>query len=372
MNLPLYKTSRLLLTGAAIICFIFLGGGCEKFFDPFGHDKNDKNPKSLKDFNQVNLVGNNDEYHPARIDTTLINAWGIAFSSGGVAWVSSQGGHVSVVYDRDGNMVRANVAIPSPNDTMGGNPTGQVLNMDTSSADFHLSNNAAGRFFFVGLDGILSGWNPAAGNKALVINHSPGAVYTGLAMAQNSSGTYYLYAANFSAGRIDVWDKNFDSVHLPFTDPALPSGYAPFNIQNVGGKLYVMYAKVAANGEEEKGQGLGFVTIYDANGVYEKRFASHGQLNAPWGVAWAPASFFKDDDAHPAILVGNFGDGRINAYSETGVFLGQLRSHGNPIEIEGLWAIMFPPSTSTIDPNRLYFAAGPDDEEEGLFGYIIK
>lgn len=370
MNLPLNKTCRLVLTGTAVFCLIALSNGCKKFFDPFGHDKN---PKTLKDFNQVNLVGNNDEYHPAHIDTNLINAWGIAFSGGGVAWVSSQEGHVSVVYDRDGNTVRPPVAIPSPGGPSGGNPTGQVFNMDTSSADFLLSNNASGRFFFVGVDGILSGWNGAAGNSALVINNSPGAVYTGLAMAQNSSGAYYLYAANFAAGKIDVWDKNFAAVSLPFTDPALPSGYAPFNIQNVGGKLYVMYAKVGADGEEEKGAGLGFVDIYDANGVYEKRFASNGQLNAPWGVAWAPASFFSDDDdAQPAILVGNFGDGRINAYSLNGTFIGQLRAHGNPIEIEGLWAITFPPSTSTIDPNRLYFAAGPDDEEEGLFGYIVK
>jgi uncharacterized protein (TIGR03118 family) len=104
-----------------------------------------------------------------------------------------------------------------------------------------------------------------------------------------------------------------------------------------------------------------------------KRFASRGQLNAPWGVAWAPASFFGDDEnAQPAILVGNFGDGHINAYSLDGVFLKELRTHGAPLVIDGLWAIMFPPSTSTIDPNRLYFAAGPDDEQDGLFGYIIK
>lgn len=369
MNLPLYKTCRLVLTGTVVFCLIALSGGCKKFFDPFGHDKN---PKTLRDFTQVNLVGNNDEYHPAHIDTNLINAWGIAFSGGGVAWVTSQGGHVSAVYDREGNTVRAAVAIPSPGGATGGNPTGQVFNMDTSAADFLLSNNASGRFFFVGVDGILSGWNPAAGDTALVINNAPGAVYTGLAMAQNSAGNYYLYAADFAGAKIDVWDKDFASVSMPFTDPALPSGYAPFNIQNVGGKLYVMYAKVGADGQSEHGEGLGFVSIFDANGVFEKRFASHGQLNAPWGVAWAPASFFAGDDAQPAILVGNFGDGRINAYSLNGNFIGQLRTNGHPIEIEGLWAITFPPSTSTIDPNRLYFAAGPDEEKDGLFGYITK
>ena len=158
-------------------------------------------------------------------------------------------------------------------------------------------------------------------------------------------------------------------------DPNLPAGYAPFNIQAVGQQLYVMYAKVdPAEGEEEKGPGLGYVDIYNTDGSFVKRFVSNGQLNAPWGIAWAPAGFFgTDENAQPAILIGNFGDGHINAYSPNGNFLGQLRAHGNPIVIEGLWAISFPPATATsINPNRLYFAAGPDDEEDGLFGYIVK
>jgi uncharacterized protein (TIGR03118 family) len=384
MNLTLRKTSQLLLMAAALFCLAVFNQGCEKRLGAasnpnesgIGESLKNKIPQGQKDFVQVNLVGNNDEYDPAHIDPHLINAWGIAFSSGGVAWVSSQAGHVSSVYDRDGNLIaaRPEVAIPSPGAATGGNPTGTVVNIDPNTADFKLSNGSAGRFFFVGVDGILSGWNPAAGNFALVIkNNSPSAVYTGLAMALNNAGNYYLYAANFSAGKIDVWDKNFAPVQMAFTDPALPAGYAPFNIQNVGGKLYVMYAKVGDDGEEEAKPGLGFVDIYDTNGNLEKRFASQGQLNAPWGVAWAPATFFDESGAgQAAILIGNFGDGHINAYSLDGSFLGQLRAHGQPIEIEGLWAITFPPSTSTIDANRLYFAAGPDDEEEGLFGYITK
>jgi uncharacterized protein (TIGR03118 family) len=375
MNLALRKTSQLYLMVSALFCLAVLNQGCEKLGPVIKDLKNDKTPQALKDFEQVNLVGNNDEYAPAHIDPHLINAWGIAFSSGGVAWVSSQAGHVSAVYDRDGNMIpaRPEVAIPSPGGPTGGNPTGTVVNIDTNATDFKLSNGSAGRFFFVGVDGILSGWNPAAGNFALVIKNNAGsAVYTGLAMAQNA-GNYYLYAANFSAGKIDVWDKNFTPVQMAFTDPDLPAGYAPFNIQLVNGKLYVMYAKVGEDGEEEAKPGLGFVDVYDTNGNLEKRFASRGQLNAPWGVAWAPATFFDSGaTGQAAILIGNFGDGHINAYSTDGVFLGQLRAHGNPIEIEGLWAISFPPATSTIDPNRLYFAAGPDDEEEGLFGYITK
>jgi len=371
------------LTGTAIMCFSLFNQGCQKAVEPSAQSEAViasqpfKNPKTLKDFLQVNLVGNSDEYAPAHIDQHLINAWGIAFSANGIAWVSSQGGHVSSVYDREGNLLsaRPEVAIPSPGGPTGGNPTGTVTNIDPNTADFRLSNNQSGRFFFVGVDGILSGWNPAAGNFALVIkNNSATSAYTGLTMAVNPAGQYYMYAANFRAGKIDVWDKNFASVNMPFTDPGLPAGYSPFNIENVGGQLYVMYAKVGPDGRDEAGPGNGYVDIYDTNGRLLQRFISSGQLNAPWGVAKAPAGFFSDGagEAQPAILIGNFGDGRINAYSLDGRFLGQLRSHGSPIIIEGLWAITFPPATSTIDPNRLYFAAGPDDEEEGLFGYITK
>jgi uncharacterized protein (TIGR03118 family) len=154
---------------------------------------------------------------------------------------------------------------------------------------------------------------------------------------------------------------------MPFSDPGLPAGYSPFNIQNVGGQLYVMYAKVdLEEHEEEAGPGLGYVNIYNTDGSLVKRFVSKGQLNAPWGVAQAPASFLGSTES--AILIGNFGDGRINAYNSDGQFLGQLRTHGAPLVIEGLWAITFPPGNT----ERLYFAAGPDDEEDGLFGYVRK
>lgn len=377
MHLTLRKTSQLYLMAAALLCLAVVNQSCNKLGEAIKdlEKKNDKTPQALKDFNQVNLVGNNDEYKPAHIDAHLINAWGIAFSSSGIAWVSAEVGHISAVYDRDGNMLaaRPEVAIPSPTGTTGGSPTGQTLNIDTNSTHFKLSNGASGRFLFAGSDGVLSGWNGGAGNNALVIkNNSATSAYTGLTMAKNSAGHYYLYAANFKTGKIDVWDTNFVSVQMLFHDAGIPSGYAPFNIQSVSGLLYVMYAKVGDDGDEEKGAGLGYVDIYSTNGNLEKRLVSKGQLNAPWGVAWAPAAFFKDSDAKDAILIGNFGDGHINVYNKDGDFQGQLRSHGNPIEIDGLWALMFPPSTSTIDPNRLYFTAGPDDETEGLFGYIIK
>ena len=332
-----------------------------------------KASKSFKDFTQVSLVANNDEYGAAVVDPNLINGWGIAFSSGGTAWVSAADNGVSTVYNREGVIQGISpVKIPSPGATSGGAPSGQFFNSTTS--DFKLLNGNKAAFIFAGLDGVISGWNGGTAAIKMIDSSSSHAVYTGITLGADG-GANFIYAANFSMGRIDVFDKDWKSVSTkPFWDPAIPAGYAPFNIQNIGGKLYVMYAKVdPEEHEEEKGPGLGYVDVYNTNGTLDKRFTSRGQLNAPWGIAKAPASFFGDDeDAQPAILVGNFGDGHINAYSLDGVFLKELRTHGAPLVIDGLWAIMFPPSTSTIDPNRLYFAAGPDDEEDGLFGYIIK
>ncbi|HTE33923.1 MAG TPA: TIGR03118 family protein [Chryseolinea sp.] len=330
----------------------------------------------LKHFEQVNLVDNNHEYNAPNTDTTLVNAWGLAFNPGGVAWVASQAGHVSQVYDAEGVTLRPPVHIPSPADTIGGNPTGIIFNGGTG---FMLPNGEPGRFLFVGVDGVLSGWNPTAGGKALLIqNNSATSAYTGLAIAKWEDSSY-LYGADFRAGKIQVWDQQFNDVAMNFTDPALPAGFSPFNIQAVGDWLYVMYAKVGTDGEEEPGQGLGYVNIFKTNGEFVKRFASKGPLNAPWGVAKASASFFKGTTDslmkttnQDAILVGNFGNGYINAYTTDGDFIGQLRSKGSPIQIEGLWAITFAPSASSIDPGRLYFTAGPEDETEGLFGYIIK
>lgn len=355
-----------LLSGA-----VLLAAGCRKL----------DQPRQLRNFVQVNLVDNNGEYNARRTDPTLINAWGIAFNPTGIPWVNSQAGHVSEVYDREGNALRPPVNIPSPGGETGGNPTGIVFNGGTG---FVLSNNEAARFIFVGVDGVLSGWNPTAGANALLIkNNSATSAYTGLAIAKYQDADY-LYAADFRAGKVEVWNASFDNVSFDFKDPNLPSGYAPFNIQSVGDWLYVMYAKVADDGEEEAGPGLGFVSIFTTNGQFVKRFASGGALNAPWGIAMAPASFFNDMDEEDgygmksgkhgknAILVGNFGDGYINVYTEEGHFLGPLKTNHHAIQIDGLWAITFPPASSDIDPDRLYFAAGPDDEEDGLFGYIIK
>jgi len=330
-----------------------------------------KSPQAVKDFEQVNLVGDNDEYSPAHIDANLVNGWGISFPTSGPAWVSAEGTGKSVIYSGVGIAAGISpVSIPGAGTSTVGHPTGQVFNGSTT--DFKLPNGNPARFIFAGADGVISGWN--GGNAAIKkIDDSPDASYLGLALAADGSD-HFLYAANFAEGKIDVYDTAWQEVSKPFMDPDLPSGYSPFNIQNIEGKLYVMYAKVGPGGDEIHHEGFGIVDIYNSDGSLVKRFISNGQLNSPWGVAKAPAGFWGGNtDVQDVILVGNFGDGRINAYSSGGVFLGQLRQHGNPVEIEGLWGIAFAPATSTsINHDWLYFAAGPDDEQHGLFGYIKK
>jgi uncharacterized protein (TIGR03118 family) len=366
-------SAALLLTVASLCLSLFFPGCKKEINSPEGAlTEGAKSDKIMKDFLQVNLVGSTDEYAPTRIDPQLVNAWGIAFTANGIAWVGSQEGHVSTVYDREGATLRAPVNIPSPGAPVGGNPTGVVSS--SSTTDFMIPNPTTGsapaRFIFVGVDGQVSAWNNAQGHNAYrLANNVATAAYTGLALARNG-GNNFLYAANFASGHIEVWNAAWASVSMSFTDPEIPEGYHPFNIQNVGDKLYVMYAKVGPNGRNTEHPGDGYVSIFNTDGSFVKRFTSRGQLNAPWGIAKAPASFFSDPLLNNVILVGNFGDGHINSFDENGNFLGQLRAHGQPVDIEGLWALSFPPSTSTIDPNRLYFAAGPDEETQGLFGYI--
>jgi uncharacterized protein (TIGR03118 family) len=357
--------------------------GCERFLDDLADHfhKNDKGPKYLRDFEKVDLVGSTAAFDPARIDTNLVNGWGIAFSPGGVAWVNATGTGLSLVLNAEGNQVRNPVAVPSPGGPAGGLPTGIVFN---GTAGFLLTNGQPARFIFVGVDGILAGWNAGTGDLAeRIADMSATSAYTGLALAADGEASF-LYAANFRTGKIDVYDSEFEMVtDKPFVDPTLPAGYAPFNIQNIGTNLYVLYAQVGPDGRDVPGPGNGYVSIFNSNGQFIRRFTSRGKLNAPWGIALAPASFFTGDTTtaggnsdpapEPAILIGNFGDGRIHAYATDGRLLGPLQAHGKPVAIGGLWAITFAPATATtVDPNRLYFAAGPKAEAEGLFGYISK
>ena len=372
----LNASSKLFVVFATIL---FLAG-CQKNHSlPQDGNKNDlstnlKSGKKIGHFTQTNLVADLPG-QASLTDPTLQNAWGLTWAPSGIAWIGSEVGHVSNVYDREGHTILGPVTIPSQTTTTGGHPSGVTFNPTTG---FTLATGGPARFIFVGTDGVVSAWNGAQGTHAARIATIPLSAFTGLTIAHNGTDTL-LYAANFEAGMINVWNKAWAPVSLPFMDPMIPAGFSPFNIQNIGNMLYVTYAKVAPNGDSQQGEGLGYVDIYNPNGTLVKRFASKGTLNAPWGLAMAPANYLtneiEDEDdikAQPSILVGNFGNGRINAYSMNGKFLGQLRGANHQIlAIDELWAIMFPPSTSTIDQRRLYFTAGPDEETHGLFGYLL-
>ena len=346
--------------------------------------------QDLRNFEQVNLVADKSAWNPALVDPTLKDAWGLAWAPSGIAWVNATVDGVSELYTVEPAVAkpRAAVNVPSPTDSVGGAPIGVVFN---STKGFPLPDKSNAAFIFDGGDGVISAWNGGAGNNAFrVANNWQTASYTGLTLA-SSGGANFLYAANFKSGKIEVWDTAWNPVTwMPFHDPAIPSGFANFNIQSVGSWLVVTYAKVGANGRQEVGAGKGFVDIFNTDGTLVKRFASRGVLNSPWGVTMAPAAFLQQQDmtkgsaesgagsgkvdlTQPVILLGNFGDGHINVFTLDGFFLGQLQSHNQVITINGLWALGFAPTTATsISQNWLFFTAGPDMEADGVFGYLTK
>jgi uncharacterized protein (TIGR03118 family) len=327
-------------------------------------------PANQQSFNQVNLVASDAAFNATRVDPHLINGWGIAFSATGVAWISTPGDHSTVIYKSTGEQQLAPVTIPTHGATTGGNATGQVIN---ASAGFKLLNNNPARFIFAGTDGVISGWNGGAAAVGMVDRNAT-SVYTGLAIGAVGTDSF-LYAADFKSGKIDVFDKTWTLQASTFTDPGLPAGYSPFNVQNIGNQLYVTYAQVdPATHEEKKGAGLGVVNIFNTNGNFVKRLVTGAALNAPWGVAQAPVGWMTAIPTATVILVGNFGDGHINAYDATsGNWYGTLEHNGSVITIDGLWAISFVPATATtVSADWLYFAAGPGGETKGLFGYVTK
>ena len=337
-------------------------------------------------FIQTNLIS--DGFVTAQTtDPNLINPWGVSFSPTSNFWISDNGTGLSSVDKVSGGNVTLNAisAVTIPPASPGGDPsspTGQVFNSFASSGAFKLSNGSPALFLFATEDGTISGWNPAATTQALMaVNESQdpsagdktlglGAVYKGLAIAQTINGPM-LYAANFRHGTVDVFDQNFNQV-MSFTDPHLPPGFAPFNVQVLNDKLFVTFAKQDATKHDDVADaGNGFVDEFDLQGHLEERVASHGPLDSPWGLAIAPASFggFAGD-----LLVGNFGDGTIDAFDTHGddfKFMGRLLgADGKPISIGDLWALTPGNGASGGDPNTLYFTAGLQDEAHGLFGSL--
>jgi uncharacterized protein (TIGR03118 family) len=336
-------------------------------------------------YRQTNLISDVPGFAPV-LDPLLVNPWGISMTSSSPFWVANNGTSTTQLIRGDvgGTPVTLN---PSPQTVTipGGLPTGTVAN--PVSTEFVLPGPCASapcgaNFLFASITGNITGWDPnapAAGSTTAVIAASqPGHVYTGLAYANNGSGNF-IYAADFANGTIDVFNSSFvlqPTASFPFADPTIPNTpgnvYHPFNIQNVGGSLYVAYAKVGVDGRDEEGVGNGFVRRFNANGVRDLTFGiNNGALNSPWGITLAPASFGIFGGA---LLVGNFGEGNpsIHAYNPTtGAFLGTLQDEsGNGIVIDELWALAFGNGGAGGDVNTLYFAAGPGEEEHGLFGKL--
>ena len=326
---------------------------------------------SAQKYVQTNLVSDVPGWAAVQ-DPNLVNAWGIDFSATSPVWVADNGTGLSTLYTGTGSIIPLVVTIPPPQGAEGPSaPTGLVFN---GTGEFAVkAHDLSGSAFFIfdTEDGTISGWNPTVDlhNAILAVDNSAsGALYKGLAIGTTENGSF-IYATNFHSGWVEMYDSNFKWVKN-FTDTDLPAGYAPFGIRMLNGKLYITFALQDADKHDDvKGPGHGFVDIFDLDGNKVKRLISHGELNSPWGLAIAPANFGKFSGA---LLVGNFGNGHINAFNRwTGGARGHmLRPNGHTLEIDGLWGLHFGNDAAAGPSNTLLFTAGPDDEAHGLFGKL--
>jgi uncharacterized protein (TIGR03118 family) len=305
-------------------------------------------------------------------DAHLVNPWGLSRSATSFWWTANNGTGTSTLYSGSGATQSLIVTVPpAEGQPPPSTPTGTVFNATT---DFEVGPGQPARFLFATQEGTIAGWNPAANATTAItkVDNSDEAIYLGLALGQ-ANGTNYLYAADFHGGKIDVFDRTFTPVDLgvdAFVDPRLPPGYGPFNVQAVGDQIVVTYAKQDDEQiDEVAGAGLGRVTIYDMSGKLIRRLQTGPWMNAPWGVALAPADFGRYGKM---LLVGQFGSGKIVAFDpDNGHYRGTLRdAKHRALRIEGLWAIAFGNGGNSGPANTLYFAAGIEDEAHGLFGKI--
>ncbi|WP_213307199.1 TIGR03118 family protein [Paraburkholderia sacchari] len=321
---------------------------------------------------QVSALVSDGAVAAAHVDANLKNPWGVAFNPKGFAWVADNGTQHATLYD--GNGVPQSLVVTIPAGKSGdADPTGIVFNGTT---DFMVTQGAKlgpAVFIFVGEGGTMTAWSPTVNpTSAVTVFDSGGsAVYKGLAMASNN-GANFLYATDFHNNKIDVFDRTFTKVTLAgtFQDPTLPAGFAPFGIQLIDSKLFVSYAKQdAAAHDDVAGAGMGLIDVFSPSGQFIQRFATGGVLNAPWGMALSPADFGRFSHA---VLIGNFGDGMIHAFDPiTGSMLGNLEQHpGTPIVESGLWGMAFGNGLDSQPSNTLFFAAGLNDEADGLYGRI--
>lgn len=334
-------------------------------------------PAAAQFYTQHNLVSDG-VVAADLVDSSLVNAWGLASSGSSPWWVANNGTDTSTLYNASGPKI-AKVGLTVD---VAGAPTGLVFNSGTGFVVHNGAASGAAVFIFATESGSILGWNPGVpppppSTLANVAVPPSSAVYKGLAIAHTTSGDL-LYATDFHHARVDVFDSSFAPVHVAgaFTDPNIPPGYAPFGIRNIGGTIYVTYALQDEDAHDDvPGMGHGFVDAYDTAGTFIRRVASRGTLNSPWGLALAPADFGTFSNA---LLIGNFGDGRIHAYdvgqargNGAAKYRGMLHSDtGAPLEIEGLWALAFGNNAGAGPATTLFFTSGPDEEKHGLFGSL--
>jgi len=323
-------------------------------------------------YQRTDLTADNSSVSPApNIDPNLVNPWGMARASGSPWWISDNGTWLSTLYDSTGLPKSLVVSIPAPNGQPGGAPSGTVFNY---TGAFEVGPGQSAFFLFATEDGTISGWNPNANPTAAIVkvNHSGKAIYKGLALATNGQAPR-LYATNFQSGAVEVFDGHFHHVSTTggFLDPNLPANYAPFGIQNVGGNIVVTFAhRMPGSKDEDHGPGMGFVDVFDLNGRLILRLQHGPFINAPWGIALAPGDFGRFSHR---LLIGNFGDGNIHAFNGvSGKLEGTLLDqNGDPLSIGGLWGLSFGgDNTNSGLATELFFTAGANDENDGIFGKI--
>src|SRR2546427_10921392 len=349
-----------LLISAALLTMVWTNS--------FADDDHHPGDNRFTNYNQINLVS--DQPVVALLqDTNLVNAWGVSFSPTSPFWVSDNGTGKSTLYsvtnDASGSpqVTKLGLEVSIPGE---GNPSGQVFNNTTN---FH-----GDLFIFVSEDGTISGWRGALGTSAEILATRTNAIYKGVTLVAATGGPVLL-AANFSEGTVDAYDGNLNLIGQ-LSDSHAPAGYAPFNVQSIEGLIFVTFAKQDADKHDDvHGPGHGLIDVLDLQTQRFHRFVTGsdagGRLRAidsPWGVALAPGTFGKHSDK---LLVGNFGSGTIMAFNERGGFEGFLESQpGQPVVIEGLWALTRGNGGRGGVPGTLYFTAGPPDENHGLFGSL--
>jgi uncharacterized protein (TIGR03118 family) len=359
------------------------GGGSGYSPAPNAPQPQPSSPPANASYSFKSLVADHAGTSATTVDPNLINPWGIVFAGTNPVWTANNGTQTSTLYDGNGNTQSLVVKLPSPDSKNPFSPTGIVFNGNSNEFVISAGGKSGGAsFIYSGEAGMIAGWSNNVDNTNAILSYSDqgGAVYKGLALANNGTADF-LYASDFHNNKVDVFDAAFAkqaATDFPFLDPQLPAGYAPFGVQAIRNgsgntwQVYVAYAQQSGpdNHDNTNGAGLGVLDVYDANGKLVKRLVSTGaQLNAPWGLTLAPKDFGSLSNM---LLVGNFGDGGINAFDPaSGAFVGTLADGtGAAFSVAGLWGIAFGNDAANQPHNTLFYAAGPNDEANGDYGRI--